>query len=86
VGLARGALGRPGRDCLGEANRALERAASGLSLLNPSAVLDRGYAIVSSQRGEIVTDAAQLRVGDAVTLSLARGRAGASVTDVEKEK
>ncbi len=86
LAIASRALARAGRDCLGEANRALERAASGLSLLNPSAVLDRGYAIVSSQRGEIVTDAAQLRVGDAVTLSLARGRAGASVTDVEKEK
>jgi exodeoxyribonuclease VII large subunit len=55
-----------------------------LAHLNPQAVLERGYAIVTTAGGAIVHDAAQLAVGDDVTLALARGRAGAKIGTVER--
>jgi exodeoxyribonuclease VII large subunit len=80
VAHASHALVRAGRDRTARAVRVVEHLASALSLLNPSAVLDRGYAIVTAADGDIVTDAARLQVGQAVALTLARGRACASVT------
>jgi len=56
---------------------ALER---GLAHLNPQAVLERGYAIVTTADGAIVDDAKRLAVGDDVALTLARGTAGARIT------
>ena len=56
---------------------ALQRA---LTHLNPSAVLERGYAIVTSADGNIVYDADTLAVGDAVDVAFARGTAGAKIT------
>jgi exonuclease VII large subunit len=43
-------------------------------------VLDRGYAIVSGSDGSIVADARMLKRGDRVALTLAKGRADATVT------
>ncbi len=56
---------------------ALERS---LGHLNPQAVLERGYALVTRTDGAIVHDAAQLAPGDDVTLGFARGSAAARVT------
>jgi exodeoxyribonuclease VII large subunit len=93
AGLLRQPL--PQADRLGPLARALSRAAAvalerrgsrmaalGQSLghLNPRAVLERGYAIVTTADGAIVDDAARLAVGDDVTLTLARGDAGAKIT------
>jgi exodeoxyribonuclease VII large subunit len=47
--------------------------------LNPSAVLERGYAIVTNAEGGIVYDAATLETGDEVDVAFARGKAGAKV-------
>jgi exodeoxyribonuclease VII large subunit len=55
---------------------ALQRA---LVHLNPSAVLERGYAIVTNAEGGIVYDAATLETGDEVEVAFARGKAGAKV-------
>ena len=65
---------------MNDACQAVERLASALALLNPSAVLDRGYAIVTSHDGHLVSDARELRVGDDVGLTLATGQARATVT------
>jgi exodeoxyribonuclease VII large subunit len=51
-----------------------------LKHLGPQSVLDRGYSIVTTAAGTVVLDAAQIAVGDAVDLRLARGRAGARIT------
>ncbi len=51
-----------------------------LAHLNPAAVLERGYSIVRGADGRIVRDSRQLRVGEAVELTLARGAAGAQIT------
>jgi exodeoxyribonuclease VII large subunit len=70
---------RSGRDRIASAARDVERLASALALLNPDAVLERGYAIVTASDGTIVSDAGRLHVGDDVALKFARGRAVATV-------
>jgi exodeoxyribonuclease VII large subunit len=57
----------------------LESAATGLSLVSPQAVLDRGYAIVRDPGGRVLRDAAGLAVGDPIVIRLAAGEIGASV-------
>jgi exodeoxyribonuclease VII large subunit len=55
-----------------------------LAHLNPQAVLERGYAIVTSADGAIVQDASGLAVGDGVDLAFARGRAGATIVKIDR--
>ena len=83
VDQASRALVRTGRDRVDRALRDAERLAAALALLNPSAVLDRGYAIVTATAGTIVTDARELRVGEDIGVTLARGHASATVTKAE---
>jgi len=67
----------------GRAERTSTRiAALGRSLahLSPEAVLQRGYAMVTTRDGGIVDDAALLAVGDEIALEFARGSAGARIT------
>jgi exodeoxyribonuclease VII large subunit len=80
------ALARSGRDRLARAARAAERLGSALALLNPEAVLDRGYAIVTAQGGEIVSDARQIRIGEDIGVTFAQGRAIAAVRTVESDE
>ena len=57
----------------------VDLAARALAHLDPSAVLERGYAIVTAADGRIVLDAATLARGDALAIALARGRVEATV-------
>jgi exodeoxyribonuclease VII large subunit len=66
-------------DSFERAARVLHRLGDALALLNPGAVLERGYAIVAATDGTIVADARQLSVGDAVALTFAKGRAAATI-------
>ena len=59
--------------------------AQNLAHLNPEAVLQRGYAIVTTADGAVVQDAGAIAVGDDVSLAFARGGAGATITRVEGE-
>lgn len=59
----------------------LERA---LGAVNPNAVLERGYAVVR-QNGRAVTDAAALRAGDLIDVTLKNGTLGARVTETAEE-
>jgi exodeoxyribonuclease VII large subunit len=54
--------------------------AQNLAHLNPQAVLERGFAMVEASDGTIVQDAQQVRVGEAVALTFARGGADATIT------
>ncbi len=54
--------------------------AQNLAHLNPQGVLERGYAMVTAADGAIVEDASKLAIGDDVSLTLARGTAGATIT------
>ena len=52
----------------------------GLAHLNPRSVLERGYAIVTTDQGAIVYDAAVLTAGDKVVVAFGRGSAEAKIT------
>ena len=51
----------------------LARAAGALHALSPLAVLERGYALATASDGQVVRDAAQVRVGDELALRLHAG-------------
>jgi exodeoxyribonuclease VII large subunit len=57
-----------------------------LDALSPLAVLGRGYAIVEGADGRVRTGTAALAVGDDVHLRMRDGRAGATVTGVQRGK
>ncbi|MDZ7652070.1 MAG: exodeoxyribonuclease VII large subunit [Burkholderiaceae bacterium] len=63
----------------------LQRALQGLAHLDPHAVLQRGYALVTDARGALVVDAATVQNGDALALQLARGRVAVRVERVTLE-
>ena len=71
---------RAGQDELARRGASLDRAVRALAHLNPRAVLERGYAIVTTGNGDVVQDAAQVARGDAVALAFARGGASATIT------
>lgn len=80
---AQDAWRRAGRSRLDGAAARVASLAQSLAHLNPSAVLERGYAIVTAADGRIVQDAATLSSGDRVGIALARGSAEAAVERVE---
>jgi exodeoxyribonuclease VII large subunit len=53
-----------------------------LALLSPQHVLARGYAIVTAADGRPVLDAETLHANDPVDITLARGRAAASIDSI----
>lgn len=61
--------------------QSLSRLSAHLQHLNPQAVLERGYSIVSAEDGTIVRDAARLRFGERVVLAFAKGRAAARIEE-----
>lgn len=63
----------------------LARLAASLTHLNPDAVLERGYSIVTDEQGMIVRDSRSLEPNDRITVSFYRGRAEATVSSVESE-
>ncbi|MEP7180603.1 MAG: exodeoxyribonuclease VII large subunit [Betaproteobacteria bacterium] len=65
---------------LGRATTRVAALEQSLGHLDPRAVLERGYAIVSAEDGTIVVDAARVSPGDQVTIGFARGSAGARIT------
>jgi exodeoxyribonuclease VII large subunit len=66
-------------DLARRANRAQALAAK-LSQLSPLRILDRGYAIVTNDSGEIVKATEQAPVDSAINVRLANGSLGARVT------
>ena len=62
-----------------------ESAARALNAVSPLGTLQRGYAIVSrTADGQIVRSAAQLKAGEELRVTLARGRIGAVVTSTDE--
>lgn len=60
------------------------RANDRLLALSPLAVLERGYALVYAEGGELVKDAAQLHAEEDLRIRFAAGRARARVTETER--
>ncbi len=53
--------------------------------LNPENVLNRGFAYVQTQNGDIVYNASTLHAGDGITIQLSRGRVIGTVNHTESE-
>ena len=66
---------------LERARQRLARAEAGLRALNPNAVLDRGYAVVTAQSG-IVGSVGEVQIGNRVNVRLADGSFEADVAAV----
>ena len=66
---------------LGNKRRSMERVTASLGALNPLAVLSRGYALVQTEEGTVIPAAAELRVGDRVSLRFADGSARVRVEE-----
>lgn len=65
--------------------QSLERVVAGLGALNPLAVLGRGYALVQTGEGRVIPAAAELQVGDRVSLRFADGTARVTVDEIHQE-
>lgn len=61
----------------------LRHAAVQLQQLNPAAVLERGYSIVETSKGKVLTDASQAQLNQTLKIRLARGRVFAGVSAIE---
>jgi exodeoxyribonuclease VII large subunit len=76
-------LDRSLRACLETAQFRIGALRSLLEAYNPTAALQRGYALVRSE-GQVVKSIAKLKVGTNVTLELSDGAAEATITKTEK--
>ena len=59
----------------------VELAGQVINSSNPDLILARGYAIVRNSQGKIVKNASEVSIGDTIDISLAEGKARATVID-----
>ena len=65
--------------------KSMERAVASLAALNPLSVLSRGYALVQTEAGKVIPAAAELKVGDRVSLRFADGIAKVAVEEIKTD-
>ncbi len=63
----------------------LEQVSARLEGLSPLRILERGYAVVFDAAGKPISDAAATKVGDSLSIRLAKGELGAEVTQVKSQ-
>ncbi|MFC2346253.1 MAG: exodeoxyribonuclease VII large subunit [Scardovia wiggsiae] len=68
-----------------EAGFGIEKLHASLTALSPQSTLDRGYAVVQNADGHVIDDPASLSVGDKLTITLRRGKAGVSVDSTDPD-
>jgi exodeoxyribonuclease VII large subunit len=68
-------------NCVGVRREATRSLGAQLSHLNPRAVLARGYGIIETAQGKVVTDSVQVAPGDDVKLTFAKGWANAGIRE-----
>jgi exodeoxyribonuclease VII large subunit len=73
---------RPVRERVARAGGRLEAEGRHLRALSPQRTLERGYAVVTSLRGQVVRQSGQVGVGEQVTVQLAAGGFEATVDRV----
>lgn len=85
LGLLSQRLGAAIRRQQDQRDSRVDALSAALRHLDPDAILTRGYSIVRDAHGALVTDAASLRPGQAVSLHLARGQAKATISSTTME-
>ena len=78
------ALGTGARRMLLERRGRAAQAAGRLNDLSPLKVLERGYALIFDEHGQVLKSADQTRPGENITARLARGTLAAKVTATKK--
>ena len=78
-----GAMASATRTVLLRRRGRLEQLAGQLQALSPTAILERGYALVFDSAGKLLTDAAGVAVGEEISARLARGSVVAAVKRTE---
>ena len=82
LGMRGGQLLQAGRDTLGGARHRLAMLQARLIALDPQRVVERGYCVVQTIEGELLTDPRQLNPGQQVQLTMARGTAEVELAEV----
>jgi exodeoxyribonuclease VII large subunit len=59
---------------------------SQLRALSPEQTLSRGYAIVRSSKGQVIRSSQDLKLGQVLAISLARGAASVEVQGLERSE
>ena len=75
---------RGSREQIVNARHALSRMSAQLKALDPSAVLERGYAILTDTSGHAISEVAAMQPGDAINIHMRDGVAGARIETVKK--
>ncbi len=83
VGMLQRRLELGARQRLEAGRQHLKRACLTLEMLDPQAVLKRGYAWASDAEGHVLTDASTLAAGQPIRVRLHRGGFGAEVRDIQ---
>jgi exodeoxyribonuclease VII large subunit len=84
VEVSAGSLAAATRRLLHDRHTRVDHLAARLDTLSPLKVLDRGYALVFDQSGNLIKDAAQVAAGDEIRARLARGEISATVKTAKK--
>lgn len=71
---------------LDDLRQRLQLQTASLEMLDPQAVLERGFSIVTDQNGRAITDAQSLGLGDRIAIRFKEGRATARVEETNNEK
>ena len=74
---------RGAREQLTSARSELSRIRAQLTALDPSSVLERGYAILTDTGGRALGGVSSMQAGDAVTIRMKDGQAGARIESVQ---
>jgi len=75
---------RGAKEQIVRARHELSRIQAQLAALDPSAVLQRGYAILTDTSGHAIGEVAAMQKGDAVNIRMRDGTAGATIETVER--
>ncbi len=81
-----GRLLQAGRDRVGAARNRLAMLQARLASLDPQRVVERGYSVVQSAGGELLTDPRQLVAGQPLQLTMARGTADVELAAIRLHK
>ena len=76
---------RGAREQIHTARTELMRIRAQLAALDPSAVLERGYAILTGMDGRALGGVSALHRGDAVNIRMRDGVAGARIEEISKQ-
>ena len=61
----------------------LKIAVNTLEQISPKAILDRGFSLVFDENGKLLRDASQTKIGENLTINLAKGKILANVESIK---